>query len=92
MSKNEYKDLSVALISWAAKIYPNKNICTLKDIAIAIDDEDFSKQLNLLMEKLYSQKDVTNWDADAFVTAYKKITKKNKVKTNNKIPLPKLYQ
>ncbi len=89
---NEYKDLSVALISWAAKIYPNKNICTLKDIAIAIDDEDFSKQLNLLMEKLYSQKDVTNWDADAFVTAYKKITKKNKVKTNNKIPLPKLYQ
>lgn len=89
---NDYRGLRDALISWATGFYPDKQINTLKDIALAAEDDCFSKQIEIITAKLYSPKDEQIFDAKVFNDAYKRILKQNKKKKNISTVLPNLYE
>ena len=90
--ENDFRGLRDALISWATGFYPQKNITTLKDVATAVEDEKFSEQIDIIIDKLYNPKDEKSFNAKIFADLYNKIVKKAKKTDKRKIPLPKLYQ
>jgi len=90
--ENDFRGLRDALISWATGFYPQKNITTLKDVANAVEDESFSEQVDIIVDKLYNPKDEKSFNAKTFADLYNKILKKTKKKDKKNSPLPKLYQ
>lgn len=89
--QNDYRSLRDALVSWATGYYVKNSINTLKDVAIAADDAEFSEQIEILQEKLYSADSQKNWNAKIFVKAFKRILKESNKKHKNNSPLPPLY-
>ena len=86
--ENDFRALRNAIISWAVGFYPQKEINTLKDVAKAADDECFTEQINIIVDKLYNSKDEKTFNPKVFAESYKKITKKSKNKENKRSPLP----
>lgn len=91
--KKDLKKLRDQLISWAAKNYPAKDVSNLKDVAKALEDEDFDKAIDALSLALYADQDKNTFDEKYFRKTFQralKNQKKNKAKKQD--PIPPLYQ
>lgn len=90
--QNDFRSLRDALISWATGFYPEKSVTNLKDIAVASENEEFSKQIDIILKKLYSE-NASDYDFNpkVFTDLFKQIQKKKKAQ-NKKNILPPLYE
>lgn len=89
--QGDFRSLRDALISWATGHFTEHRITNLKDIADAAKDPDFTKQIDLLMACLYQAQTSAVWNADDFIAAFRRISKKNRKSDSEKQPLPPLY-
>lgn len=90
--QNDFRSLRDGLISWATGFYPDKQITNLRDVAAAVNNENLSRQIDIIMAKLYNPKDDSNWNPKIFADNLQKVMKKNDKKTKNKQLLPPLYE
>lgn len=90
--QNDYRALRDGLISWATGFYPEKPITNLKDVAAAVDLEEFKEQIDVLIQKLYGMTTDKNFNAKVFVDAFRKALKQRKKTKDKKTPLPPLYE
>ncbi len=88
--KKNYAEARKYLILWATNKFNSTHIQNLNDIAEIAHNPDFSAQLNVLNQILYSDAPVVLNTAE-FLTVYKKIDKQNRKSTKNKEILPNLY-
>lgn len=89
--QGDFRSLRDALISWATGYFPEYRINNLKDIANAAQDQEFSRQINILLENLYQTETPQIWNAKIFVDSFNRIIDKRKKMQKNKSPLPPLY-
>lgn len=89
--QNDFRALRDGLISWATGFYDNKPINNLKDIVKAADDEEFGRQMDIILTKLYNPKDEVLWNPKVFADSLERVIK-NKSKKTDKEVLPQLYE
>lgn len=89
--QNDFRALRDGLISWATGFYDDKPINNLRDIAKAAGDEEFSRQMDIILTKLYNPKDEELWNAKVFADSLERVIK-NKSKKTDKEVLPQLYE
>lgn len=89
--QGDFRALRDALVTWATGFYPEKSINNLKDIAQASGDEAFSRQMDILMEKLYQADSQQVWNAKIFADSFKRLLGKKEKKAQKNPTLPKLY-
>lgn len=88
--KKNYAEARRNLILWANTKFQHSSIQNLNDVAKAVDDSEFSAQINLLNEVLYSDA-LKDFNAAEFISIFKKIDKQVRKSTKNKEILPNLY-
>lgn len=89
---NDFRGLRDGLISWATGFYPDKQINTLKDVADAVNNKEFSEQINIIIAKLYNPQNDCIFNAKIFADSYNNVSKKINKKQKNSTPLPTLYE
>lgn len=89
--QNDYRALRDALVTWAAGYYPQATINNLKDVAAAAGDEAFSRQIDILLEKLYQADSGQVWNAKVFADSFKRLLQKKHKKEQKNPKLPPLY-
>ena len=89
--KKDFRGLRDALTEWAAQTYPDKKILNLKDVGQAANDKEFEKEIQILMNNLYAEKDDTTWDPENFKKAFEKVYKRHGGQAKKTPVLPDLY-
>lgn len=89
--KKDFRGLRDALTEWAAQAYPDKKILNLKDVGQAVNDKEFEKEIQILMNNLYAEKDDTAWDPENFIKAFEKVYKRHGGQAKKTPVLPDLY-
>lgn len=88
---NDYKNIEKNILLWAKNKF-DKNISNMQDVKNQINNEEFSQELENILEQIYSKKE-TSWDNQKFLKVFKKICKEKQIdKKKNKDILPKLYK
>ncbi len=90
IKKGDYKTAQKALLDWGSLKFNVKNITNLKELSFLIQDDDFSKQLDILNATLYSGAEQA-LNISVFISFFKKIDKKKLTLRKSKDILPNLY-
>ncbi len=90
IKKGDYKAAQKALFDWGSLKFGIPSIANLKELSDLVQDDDFSKQLDLLNAVLYSGTEQT-LDVPDFLYSFKKVDKKKQTLRKNKDILPNLY-
>ena len=89
--KKDFRKLRDALTEWACKEFPEQRIINLKDVARAVDNPAFDKEIRLLMNSLYAESTPAGWEPENFINVFNKIYQTNKKQTQKETVLPGLY-
>ncbi len=90
--QNDFRSLRDGLVSWATGFYPEYRIENLKDVAKATNNEQFAKQIDVILAKLYNPQDETLWNPKIFSDILKVLVKNKKQTAGKNTPLPPLYR
>ena len=87
----QLKELRNNLIGWAKEFYADAKIKNLKDIAAHAQNERFTQVLDNLSSLMYASKS-SQWDGEAFISAFDEGSRKRRTAPRAKAPLPDLYK
>ncbi|MBR2300014.1 MAG: BatD family protein [Alphaproteobacteria bacterium] len=90
--KKDLRALRAHLIEWTSKKYQQANVVNLNDVATILNNEDLKKALDSLQRALYDENKKEAFDEKNFRKVFKKAIKQRKQHTNDKKPLPPLYE
>lgn len=89
--KKDFRKLRDALTEWAVKEFPQQRITNLKDVARAVDNPSFDKEIQLLINSLYAENAPAGWNAENFINTFNTICRANKKQNKKETALPSLY-
>lgn len=89
--KKDFRKLRDALTEWAGKEFPEQRITNLKDVARAVNNPAFDKEIRLLMDSLYAENAPSGWEPENFIIVFNKVYQTNKKQTKKETALPSLY-
>ena len=89
--KKDFRKLRDALTEWAVKEFPQQRITNLKDVARAVDNPSFDKEIQLLINSLYAENAPAGWNAENFINTFNTIGRANKKQNKKETALPSLY-
>ena len=89
LHRKDYRQLRDELLSFGRQLFIHHNINNLNDLSGCVDDEEFTKQMQLLNGILYAN-ETAELNDDIILSALKKC-RKSSVEKDEK-PLPELYK
>ncbi len=88
---SDLKIVRCTVLEWAEKVYPERNIRNLDDVAKLFNNEELSFILRKLDAALYSPYK-ENFDAEKLLLLMKKLSREKKGSKEKISPLPELYK